>query len=543
MPNQPNIFFVIIDQQAYPFAYESPELKLWKEQNLHFAAALKTKGTEFHRHYTNTNACVPARTTIQTGTYPLIHGSYSTDGAAKNATDPLMTWLHPHTVPTMGNYLREAGYTTVLKGKWHVTDANILGQSKRVLPTFDYNGVPIIEAENRYLERNVLDEFGYDGWIGPEPHGRLGVDSASSAPPTKIGRDVKFANQIIDTLGDLDRSRKPWFLCANMVDPHDIVLFGDITQLRTLNFDFTVDPTLPTVMWTQDFIDSMNENLSSKPVTQTNWKNIYPTAFQPISDIDKYWRYYYTCMKRVDEQLMRIWNKLITMREFDNTAIVFTSDHGGLLGAHGRQFQKWFQAYEESIHVPLIIVDPTVRHQVSDVYDYTSHIDLLPTLIDFAGKNILGLADDLKKDFSSVAPLPGRSIRSLVGGGTLPHKDMYFMTEDNITQGNNQVSLFNVPYTALTGPTGLECVKTIVDGVEWKMVYYYNPANALRQYSPQFFEMYNLTDDPFERLNQYSNPALVSIKTTLMSKLVQQSFVHNKMLNELNVPGAPLVIF
>ena len=113
-----------------------------------------------------------------------------TDGLAKSATDPGMYWLPPQSVPTMGNYFQHNGYDAVLKGKWHLTYLNIALNDGSYLPTYDEHGVPILKNEQFYLEKNVLNEFGYENWIGPEPHGSYVLDSGSSVAPGDIGRDV-----------------------------------------------------------------------------------------------------------------------------------------------------------------------------------------------------------------------------------------------------------------------------------------------------------------------------------------------------------------
>ena len=72
---------------------------------------------ELHRHYAGSTACLPSRATLFTGQYPSLHRVTNTDGLAKQASDPLMTWLDPSTVPTMGDWFRAAGYRTHYRGK------------------------------------------------------------------------------------------------------------------------------------------------------------------------------------------------------------------------------------------------------------------------------------------------------------------------------------------------------------------------------------------------------------------------------------------
>src|SRR5690606_7340741 len=82
-------------------------------------------------------------------------------------------------------------------------------------------------------------------------------------------------------------------------------------------------------------------------------------ALQPISNIQKYQQLYYSLERSVDNNLYRIMKTIMKSSMYKDTIIIFTSDHGEQLGAHGL-FQKWHNIYEESIHVPLIIHSPAL---------------------------------------------------------------------------------------------------------------------------------------------------------------------------------------
>ena len=69
-------------------------------------------------------------------------------------------------------------------------------------------------------------------------------------------------------LGIPDGTSTIWYICMNMLDPHDIVLYGDISMKNTKNFQFLVDESLPSKMFTDDFFLSLNETLDSKPSVQ-----------------------------------------------------------------------------------------------------------------------------------------------------------------------------------------------------------------------------------------------------------------------------------
>lgn len=96
----------------FPPVYESKATQKFRRSYLLFQNMLRANGLDFQRHYTASAACVPSRTSLVTGHYPLLHGVSQTYGGAKSAADPDVFWLDPSSVPTFGNYFRAAGYRT-----------------------------------------------------------------------------------------------------------------------------------------------------------------------------------------------------------------------------------------------------------------------------------------------------------------------------------------------------------------------------------------------------------------------------------------------
>ena len=99
-----------------------------------------------------------------------------------------------------------------------------------------------------------------------------------------------------------------------------------------------------------------------------------------------------------------------------NTIVIFTSDHGEMLGAHGDMHQKWYQAYEETIHVPFFVYNPTLFSGPQSVNALTSHADLIPTMLGLAGLNPGELASVLAQTHTEVHPLVGRDLSSVILG-------------------------------------------------------------------------------------------------------------------------------
>ena len=195
LKNRPNFLVVVVDEMRFAPIYESAELAGWRQRNLRNINSLNNNGMNFVNHHIMSAACAPSRASIFTGQYPSLHGVTQTSGVAKSAIEEDLYWLDPTGVPTMGHYFRAAGYETYYKGKWHVSDADLYEPgSYDAVATYDNEENPIKAMEDIYLEANRLAPFGFDGWIGPEPHGKNPLNSASSGP-NGIGRDAAFAER------------------------------------------------------------------------------------------------------------------------------------------------------------------------------------------------------------------------------------------------------------------------------------------------------------------------------------------------------------
>ena len=139
-----------------------------------------------------------------------------------------MFWLSPDTVPTMGDWFRAGGYRTFFKGKWHAAHVALPDPSgEGYLLSIDDEGKPNEENIAAYLEADLLDQFGFSEWVGPEPHG-LGKHNTGSV------KDVFTADETIALLQriDGDDSEQPWLTVCSFLNPHDSSLFGAVALLQ-----------------------------------------------------------------------------------------------------------------------------------------------------------------------------------------------------------------------------------------------------------------------------------------------------------------------
>lgn len=551
MSERPNVLLLITDQERRAPAYESDALSSFRRERMPAHRWLLENGVDFGWHYTGATACSPSRPTLLTGHYPSLHSVTQTSGIAKHHGDRRLRWLLPRDVPTLGDYFRAGGYETVYKGKWHVSDADLRDDEGNVIRTNNGSGEVIDEGVRAYEEANLLDSVGFDGWIGPEPHGAALSDAG-------VRRDEIFATQVegwLRSRADRDDDR-PFLLVASFVNPHDICLWPGFAMRPPTSL---ADEHVPRV----DPPPSADEDLSTKPRAQQRYRHAYLQMYGPEdmmrnvyeNHIGAYRRFYYHLHQMVDAQIDRVLRAVRQSPFFDNTIIAFTSDHGELLGAHGGLHQKWFNMYDETVRVPFSVshaggFGPQGR-KVEDLV--TSHVDLVPTLIGLAGLDAKELGQTLESTHTEVHPLVGRDLSPIVRGEAPAREStaVYFATEDRILEGDQQVAAIaqrlppvrHVLATAYDSVRGCPtCVEGVVARLEadalptangaaghtWKLVRYFddpdlwtNPGvrdeyryqagerageiDARTEPYEDEWELYDLDEDPAELTNLASS--------------------------------------
>lgn len=521
-----NVLFITVDQLRDVPEYTSPELREWMKFNLPAQNFLKEIGVNFRQHRVGSIACAPSRATLHTGQYPSLHGVSQTNGLAKEANDPDMFWLGLKSIPTWGNHLRNEGYQTYYRGKWHITNSELYtpGTINPVMTFDEDTGALRIDKIIDYKRANPLSYYGFDGWVGPEPHGNSAHSTGSSASVGSSGRDEYYSAEICNLIKNLEtnKNKKPWAIVASFVNPHDIAMYGEITK-RDPSFDFSIDPTLPQI----PPAPSHNDTLLDKPSCQLSYREIYPFAFQPTSDTEDRRKIYFTLQKKVDQEIMKVLNTLFKSSFAKNTIIIFTSDHGEYLGAHGL-LQKWYSAYEEAIKIPLTIYVPGCQPKDCDLL--TSHIDIVPTILGLLNIN----ENDIMLDFIDSKPLVGRDLSPILRGCNLPDLPQYFMTDDNITKGLHK-SIYGLPFPAVKEPSNIETLIVKIKQDLYKFSRYFNnprfsgtPVNVLPTseevlealQTPKQYELYNLTMDPYEMINLYHTISME--KRILFEKLLDE---------------------
>ncbi|QZY44833.1 MULTISPECIES: sulfatase-like hydrolase/transferase [Mycolicibacterium] len=564
---RPDIVVVMTDEERATPPYEPDTVRAWRSRTLGGRRWFDENGVSFLRHYTGSLACVPSRPTIFTGQYPDLHGVTQTDGIGKAHDDSRLRWLRRGEVPTLGNWLRAAGYDTHYDGKWHISHADLIDPGTgRSLDTNDDDGVVDPAAVHRYLEADPLSPYGFSGWVGPEPHG-------AKLSNAGIRRDPLIADRVVAWLkdryarrraGDPDAMR-PFLLVASFVNPHDIVLFPAWARRNPLPASPLDPPPVPAA-------PTADEDLSTKPAAQIAFREAYYSGYGPAWSIERTYRrnaqryrdLYYRLHAEVDTPIDRV-RRAVTEGGSgdgpDDTVLVRTADHGDLLGAHGGLHQKWFNLYDEATRVPFVIARVGARPTTArTVTAPTSHVDLVPTLLSAAGVDVDAAATVLAESFSEVHPLPGSDLMPVVDGAPADdHRCVYLMTRDNVLEGDTGASglaralkltskvpaplRIRIPAHTAANFEGL-VIRVDEDaapgghGHLWKLVRSFDDPGTWTEPGvchlaadgiggPMYrtdplddqWELYDLTDDPVEQHNRWTDPDLHELRAHLRAQL------------------------
>ena len=371
-------------------------------------------------------ACAPSRASLLTGQYPSLHGVTQTDGLSKSPDSDDMFWLAPDTVPTLGDWLRAGGYRTFYKGKWHASHAHLdADDGSDALRSIDDGGTPQPQNIDRYLEADLLDDFGFSEWVGPEPHG---IEKHNLAAL----KDPFTADETIDLLQRLDAGDgdEPWLTVCSFLNPHDVAYFGLIGLKQGLRYHPSQVPHVgqsPT----------RHEDLSTKPRCQQSMVDLWSRMAAPQPFIEAHLKYYYEVQAAVDVQIARVLDALQAGGAYENTIVIFSSDHGDMMGAHGGAHQKWHNAYEESLRIPFVVSSPLLARRCAGAErpdePRGSHPDDPRPHGRRPGRSTRAAAGGSHGRPSTRRPRPlGRDPRSRAAAAAEP---VLFMTDDEISEG------------------------------------------------------------------------------------------------------------
>ncbi len=456
MPKPPNLLFIFTDEQRYDTltAYGNPHIAM---PNLNHLAS---QSVVFERAYVTQAVCTPSRASLLTGLYPHSHGLTENNLQL------------PASIACLPEMLKTSGYAVSYHGKWHLGD--------EIFAQHGFEEFISVEDEyQRYYSagrdpdaRSNYHQFLIRNGFSPA-NGKLFSRTEAAHIPEDYGKPAflaKTASQFIR-----DHQKQPFILYVNFFEPH-----MPFTSPR----DDQYDPARVHLPPNFNHIPGAGNPLKTRLFYRTYFEQGLGLPLKTEADWRRMIANYWGLCSLVDTHAGTILDTLEECGLADNTIVVFTSDHGDMMGSH-RLIAKCVQ-FEEAVRVPFLLRLPRQR-QGMHVPHPTSQVDIVPTLLDLLGQPI---PDHLQG--KSLRPWfdPTNGIRTpeniiiewnghnngfgdVAGKVSIPDAMRALATEDEII-------------SATTDP-----VRTLISPDGWKLNY--SPAGE--------HELYDLTHDPSETNN------------------------------------------
>ncbi len=441
--SKPNLLFIHSDQHCSNVTgcygdqvIETPNLD-----------ALAEQGAVFENSYCSAPICVPSRASMLTGKYPHQNEVWTNEHSLDSS------------IPTMAHAMGGAGYSPVLAGRMHFIGPDQL---------HGYASRTVGDHSSNFLGGLAVDRGVLDGTAGPD---RISLELSGPGQNAYQVHDEYVTASAVNQLNRLGvRKRaglpiKPFSLTVGYMLPHppyvakseDYRCYKSRVGMPQKPMPFSED-LHPFLKWWRKY---------SKIVSVTD------------EEIKRARAAYWGMTARLDALIGEVLTALRTNGLDQNTLIVYSTDHGDMLGEHGLWWKHTF--YEESARVPLIMTWPGVIRPSQRVEQVVGHVDMNATILDALGAPALPNSE-------------GRSILSLL------KKDSDASWE-NLT--------FSEYCSDEYSPEG-GCYQRMIRRDQWKLIYYYG-------YPPQLF---NLEDDPEELINLADNSKYAEIRRSLTDRVL-----------------------
>jgi arylsulfatase A-like enzyme len=437
--DKPNILLLMTDQQRFD-TINAAGYDFMHTPNLD---RLVQEGAIYNYAYSPNPICMPARHNLITGLPARFHGF------PDNAHSAVTRWE----LPKLPQILADHGYDTRAIGKMHFRPARrhngflnmeLMEELPNTREEDEYamylKQVGLGHIQNIHGVRNLLFMLPQRSLIPEEHHGTKWV----------ADRSIDFIKS--------NNGRQPFFLWTSWIAPHPPF---DITDRFA---DLYKNAALP------------EPHISNSPLASLTQENAMLGDIPTEVYARRMREVYYAAISMVDEQIGRILAALEEVGQLDNTLIIFTSDHGELLGDYDL-YQKW-QPYDSCARIPFIVRYPKRITPGTEVDEFIDLNDILPTVLDIAG---------LK--YPADYPLPGESLFS-----ESPQKDREWQYMEYSQNNRRWISILNKAY---------------------KYNYYYGGG---------FEQLFDMAKDPFETTNLLHDDVTDEVEATrnaMRSKLLE----------------------
>jgi len=450
---RPNILFIMVDEMRWN-ALGCAGNSIVRTPNLD---RLAREGTRFATAYTCSPVCVPSRYCFFTSRYAHVHGS--TD----NGTPP-----QPGQV-LLPPLLKHYGYQTALSGKLHFLPPN-QEYGFDFFWSFTTEGPGKLQRWPQYMDARHGPGSARRLVPGsqPFPDDPLGKDLGKLPYPKEDSQTFWITDRAVDFLRQRDR-QKPFFLFVSYLDPHSP---SHLCEPYWSMYDAKnmPSPRIP---------ESVRNERAEAVRNDARGGGRHLIADEAMARALT--AAYYAKVTMVDDNVGRLLQQVESMGLADDTIIVFTADHGNMLGDHGR----WFKGvmYEGSSRIPLMIKAPRRSAWAAQfnrgkvVNELVENIDVMPTLMEMIGRPL-----------PSGPGFQGASLVNLAAGKETAWK------------------------TAIFAERGSMMIRT----ARYKLIK--NQERDVRKGNGEY-ELYDLVKDPGEDVNLINDPACASVAAELKARL------------------------
>jgi arylsulfatase A-like enzyme len=422
------------------------------------------EGVSFTRAYCQSPICTPSRASFMSGLYPsTVHVNY-------NGNDTF-----PDHVPVVSGLFADTGYECGLIGKLHIASAQkrVEKRTNDGYSYWQYSHAP---------HWKVTDGNDYLSWLESKGEEREELLADQRGFPSRLHHTTWCAEKTMEFLHN-HSGRTPWFVSLNIFGPHPP--FNPPREYMDM-----YDPDAMAGPLFQDSDLARQEKLASitfkRKAQHPSHLDIGERAgmtsnyLKGRKDAGALKAFYYAEISHIDEQIGRILDYLNQTDQRENTVIIFTSDHGDMLGDHGLLY-KGCRFYDGLVRVPLIWSWPSRFQSDLRASALIELTDITPTLLDLAGLEI-------------PIHMQGRSLKGILTGAGNPDnfrdfvRSEYYNAVDNPYQGKDQIA-------------------TMYRDIRYKLVVYHGHGLG---------ELYDMENDPGEFQNLWDFPEYSQLKFDLL---------------------------
>ena len=483
MPQPVNILLIFNDQHQQRMMGAYGDDVVWTPR----LDELAERSVLFRNAIVAQPVCTPARASLLTGTYGHTHGS------VKN--NRVLT----EDIPTAAEILGGHGYRCGYIGKWHIGNEVVPQRGFEEFYRATEDTYTSNKARVEQGQFSAYDRFLRAKGLSPEctePWGHFTRGEACRLPED-VGKPAFTAMQADEFFRTEDD--RPFFLTVNLLEPHP-PYFSPFDDMYA-GEDIALPPN-----YHVDEEEIAGWSRRTRAFRDFYFHEGHNVKTSDVDDVLANLVRYYGLITLMDKYVGRILDSLEAAGLAENTIVVFTSDHGDMMGSH--QIVDKGMMFEESIKVPLTVRDPREDFARRECEAVVNNVDVLPTLLEMAG---LPVPDHIE----------GRSFLRLLRGEDDSFPDFGVVEWNGELQNMHSRS----PIFADVLDAHVRCVVT----PRWKLVL--TPGDRS--------ELYDLENDPLERRNVFDDPENRPVVADLYQRLLGWQRDTNDRLEVPNPLDAP----